>query len=1345
MATLISLAAFSMQGQNIIFQENFDTTQSGQLPPGWNLFHLVDSAAVNWRTSFSPVNSTKGMRHGPFGQFQNIDTVDNYSVSPPIILTQNNILTFSERVWKYISTSSLADAEAGIYLSTTGGDPRINTFNKIHDFDTTQLGIAQNFSVNLSQYAGDTIYLGFRYYALPLTYNYAVDDIVISEPGTDGGLTHVVSPSGTVFPGSVQNVVVEVKNFQNSTIDSITINWDVNGTAQPAYTNSALGLGAGDSIQVTVGSFNFTTGINTITAVAAIPSDNNAANDTATGIYTVSPTIDLSMEDLAPKGAFPISGVQQVSAKIKNNGTVTTNSCNINWWVDGTAQIPYQGNFLNILPGDSLTIVLGTANYTVGSHITAATITNANDINPSNDSLGVSVVIGQLFEDFEGEFLPEGWTSHYGLRDNILSPIQNWYYEAQAASNVFGTVTDTLFTPYLDIDTGNTISFQLRMNAFYPTTAFMLAKDLNTGAITYLDTITSTALGWVSRSVNLTPAVGIQRVGFCFVSSSLAGGGSIDLVQSTAVRYLQTNDLKVQKPTFENVARINIPHAIEVGVKNVSDGAITGSAYTVKLYDGATVLSTLNGLTLQPWQEETFTFSPSFTSIAKNSLHVEVDYAQDPNQSNNTSAVFDVYAVPQNSIDKENGQPTFTTPSLPFNGNGSDFTLGSEDLSQVIYVANDLKAGFIYGYELKARNLIEGERKLPVQIWIGETSNNNLSAGWESYANLTLVFDDTIVVSGLEQNIYIPFSSPYLYSGTNNVVIQSYQYDPEWPSLATSFYASSVNQMRARQILDVFTIDPTSPMGGGTQNNIPFTSFVIDTLTDLTNVVGTVTDASTQLPLNTATVEIANFNFLSTTNAQGVYGINSIPYGNYQFEASKFGYYDSVSTVVLNSAEDTVDFVLTPRPNVQLEFYVTGSDAPNVPIDAADAELSVYGQYTSASNSAGYVLFNPIFGDADYVLTVRKKGYLDYVMPILVPASNVNLDTIVLQQEVRSAYNVIAQDAGNGQDAIITWQPPLFGADFQQKLDLGMVSFSLTNEPNENVWLGNYFPNTDTVTITSAEVYFDYYPNAHDFVTIEVFNADEEFLVSSTPFQTYHDSTFLIDIPNVTVIGDYYVMLHWQNNPLSTDALAIDFSQGLANFARIKYPNQSIDTLGAYVPGIPHGAFLLRANYINDENPQLPVNVTYNISRGLLSDYANAATWPLLNMSALSSTTFTDNSWSQVGTSDIYTYAIETQYGSGNAERTLSTVVDSKFIGVHEDLVEQSIIAYPNPVTDVVRIDNMVVGSTNTLVDQLGRVIMTFEARNTSITLDLSQLAHGLYILNNTVNNKTTTLKLIVQ
>jgi len=110
--------------------------------------------------------------------------------------------------------------------------------------------------------------------------------------------------------------------------------------------------------------------------------------------------------------------------------------------------------------------------------------------------------------------------------------------------------------------------------------------------------------------------------------------------------------------------------------------------------------------------------------------------------------------------------------------------------------------------------------------------------------------------------------------------------------------------------------------------------------------------------------------------------------------------------------------------------------------------------------------------------------------------------------------------------------------------DSGFISNSFTNEPNENVWLGNYFNFEEPTTLNSVEIRTDVFQNATDFVTVDVIDlASDEVLATSEPFLIQQNTEQTVNIPNITVSGLIAVMVHWQDNPESTNSLAIEFSE----------------------------------------------------------------------------------------------------------------------------------------------------------------------------------------------------------
>jgi len=137
----------------------------------------------------------------------------------------------------------------------------------------------------------------------------------------NAGINKVVHPSGYVCAGSV-DIEVEVTNAGLNTIDSVTIEWEINGIAQTAFklTDS---LAPGSNMDVNLGSVTFTA--NTLTSIKAWTSMPNNSADTAndndtvfveimpglSGTYTVggtSPDYATLSEATADLNAFGVCG-----------------------------------------------------------------------------------------------------------------------------------------------------------------------------------------------------------------------------------------------------------------------------------------------------------------------------------------------------------------------------------------------------------------------------------------------------------------------------------------------------------------------------------------------------------------------------------------------------------------------------------------------------------------------------------------------------------------------------------------------------------------------------------------------------------------------------------------------------------------------------------------------------------------------------------------------------------------------------------------------------------------------------------------------------------------------------
>jgi len=111
----------------------------------------------------------------------------------------------------------------------------------------------------------------------------------------DAGIAAITSPDGSFCPG-IQKVIVKLKNYGSGTLTKVGIGWSVNGKLQATY-SWAGSLMPDSSILVSLDTFNFTSGVDTIKAWTSNPnglkdsSPNNDSSSISLNIYSNPPDI----------------------------------------------------------------------------------------------------------------------------------------------------------------------------------------------------------------------------------------------------------------------------------------------------------------------------------------------------------------------------------------------------------------------------------------------------------------------------------------------------------------------------------------------------------------------------------------------------------------------------------------------------------------------------------------------------------------------------------------------------------------------------------------------------------------------------------------------------------------------------------------------------------------------------------------------------------------------------------------------------------------------------------------------------------------------------------------------
>ena len=121
-------------------------------------------------------------------------------------------------------------------------------------------------------------------------------------------------------------------------------------------------------------------------------------------------------------------------------------------------------------------------------------------------------------------------------------------------------------------------------------------------------------------------------------------------------------------------------------------------------------------------------------------------------------------------------------------------------------------------------NFPEALTGMPTRVFLGSTTQADLSTGYIPATELTLVFDGNVDYPAGENNISITLQTPYMHSAGNLVMLVHRPMDSSWHSSQSLFKCQTVGSNRARYYYsDSTTADPNSPPAGTLTGQFPQT------------------------------------------------------------------------------------------------------------------------------------------------------------------------------------------------------------------------------------------------------------------------------------------------------------------------------------------------------------------------------------------------------------------------------------------------------------------------------------------------------------------------------------------
>ena len=218
----IAMLTFGVRAQIPVFTESFEGTS---IPAGWTTID-ADQDGYGWEHSSVQGDVPGYTGSGAVASYSydnatyNALTPDNWLITPAISLSGTSSLSF----WFVVATSYPGD-HYGVYVSTTSATDT-STFTLLYEMTPTSAnGAWTQQTVDLTSYAGNSVYIAFRHFNCTDMLLIALDDITVSTMTSDPAI--VATPNalnfGIVDVGTSVVQTVDVAAYNNTTPISVTV------------------------------------------------------------------------------------------------------------------------------------------------------------------------------------------------------------------------------------------------------------------------------------------------------------------------------------------------------------------------------------------------------------------------------------------------------------------------------------------------------------------------------------------------------------------------------------------------------------------------------------------------------------------------------------------------------------------------------------------------------------------------------------------------------------------------------------------------------------------------------------------------------------------------------------------------------------------------------------------------------------------------------------------------------------------------------------------------------------------------------------------------------------------
>ncbi len=552
----------------------------------------------------------------------------------------------------------------------------------------------------------------------------------------------------------------------------------------------------------------------------------------------------------------------------------------------------------------------------------------------------------------------------------------------------------------------------------------------------------------------------------------------------------------------------------------------------------------------------------------------------------------------------------------------------------------------------------------PVKIWLGNTTQANLSTGWIASNSLTKVFDGNANFPNSANTILITLSTPFIYTGGNLVMMVNRPMDDAYYASSDRFYCQTIGTNRARKAYsDTVTYDAAVPPSNSTlSGQFPKTTFTYS-VEALGALQGTIYGTG-NLPLDNATVSISTTGQNYTTTAGGTYSFAYVTEGMKEVSVSRHGYNTATQNVtIVANYTTTQDFTLTPLPHVTLSGKIVGNGAPTLGIPGAAISFTGFEPYSTTTDADGNFSLS-VYANQTYDYNASATGYLGASGQAVVGATDYDMGNVVLAEIILPILNLTATEAADQSNVQLAWEAPGTFPGEWIHYDNGLNTDSIGTGSAVDFYVAIRYPASALTAYAGTSLQaVKVWPNSAGSFSIRVWTGGTSTapgtLVVDQPFTASLASynTVLLNTP-VLITGTEELWFGMRCNVTTGYPAGCDAGPADNGFGNMIYFNNAWSTLIALAPTLDYNwniqGYVGYTAPTKAEDLQLISNSTdkdrfldgSNIWRVPVGEEANETAWTLLTPTPATGNAFTDNDWGMAVPGD-YKWAVRSVY-SGN-------------------------------------------------------------------------------------------------